>query len=128
MKSIHHKSACFPKKNTMKLYRNGEGYRMRLIDADALEIRKAKREIFSNPSFADGWNSVIDIIQCAPTVNAEPIRQGHWIYKDYCVWICSECRENPTRGLGFVQAEEHLYEYCPHCGAKMDGGGMSGND
>lgn len=58
---------------------------MRLIDADALEIKKAKREIFSNPSFADGWNSVIDIIQCAPTVNAEPIRQGHWIYTDYCV-------------------------------------------
>ena len=63
---------------------------------------------------------VLDLITEAHTVDIEPIRHGHWIYTDYCVWVCSECRENPTRGLGFVQAEEHLYEYCPRCGAKMD--------
>lgn len=119
---------------------NGEGYRMRLIDADMLrdamfhyygcvndgtDKSNYKGETLMNYEVAD---LIEDCISTAPTVDAEQIRHGHWIYKDYCVWICSRCRENPTRGLGFVQAEEHLYEYCPHCGAKMDGGGMSGNE
>ena len=41
---------------------------MRLIDADALGIGKAKREVFNNPEYADGWNSAIDLIKNAPTI------------------------------------------------------------
>ena len=43
---------------------------MRLIDADALGIGKAKRDTFTIPEYADGWNSAIDIIDNAPTVDA----------------------------------------------------------
>lgn len=43
---------------------------MRLIDADALGIGKANREVFEKPEYADGWNSAIDIIENAPTVDA----------------------------------------------------------
>ena len=42
----------------------------RVIDVDALGIGKAKREVFENPAYADGWNSVIEIIENAPTVDA----------------------------------------------------------
>ncbi len=41
---------------------------MRLIDADAIGIGKAKREVFNNPEYADGWNSAIDLIKNAPTI------------------------------------------------------------
>jgi len=44
----------------------------RYIDADALGIGKAKREVFNDQAYADGWNSVIDIINAAPTVDAVP--------------------------------------------------------
>ena len=46
---------------------------MRLIDADALGINKAKREIFNDPKYADGWNSAIEVINNAPTVDAVPV-------------------------------------------------------
>lgn len=45
----------------------------RLIDADALGIGKARREVFDKPEYADGWNAVIEIIDNAPTVDAEPV-------------------------------------------------------
>lgn len=39
-----------------------------LIDADALGIGKAKREVFDVPEYADGWNSAVKLIYDAPTV------------------------------------------------------------
>ena len=47
--------------------------RLDLIDRGALGIGKAKREAFNNPSYADGWNSAISIIENAPTVDAEEV-------------------------------------------------------
>ena len=44
---------------------------MRLIDADALGIGKAKREAFTVPEYADGWNSAIEIIDKAPTIDID---------------------------------------------------------
>lgn len=44
---------------------------MRLIDADALGIGKAKREAFTAPEYADGWNAAIDIINAAPTIEID---------------------------------------------------------
>ena len=49
-----------------------------------------------------------------PTVEAEPVRHGHWIDNDIDseAWnFCSVCGE---------QAIDN-YDYCPNCGAKMDG-------
>ena len=45
-------------------------------------------------------------------------KNGKWIYK-YCVWFCSECGNSPTKGMGYVQGHDELYDFCPHCGADM---------
>jgi hypothetical protein len=72
----------------------------------------------------------------APAVDAESVRYGRWIV-DECdtsddvpsySWIdfhCSEC--NTDYGLeegqyGWCRYEKIPYNYCPSCGAKMDGG------
>lgn len=52
----------------------------RLSDANALGIGKAKREAFENPAYADGWNSAIEIIENAPTVDAVEVVHGRWIW------------------------------------------------
>ena len=53
----------------------------RLIDANALGIGRAKREVFDKPAYADGWNSAIDVIENAPTVDAvEVVRCKDCIY------------------------------------------------
>jgi hypothetical protein len=42
----------------------------KLIDADALGIGKANRDVFDDPKYADGWNNAIEIIESAPSVDA----------------------------------------------------------
>ena len=44
----------------------------RYIDADALGIGKANRDVFEHPEYADGWNSAIEIINNAPTADVAP--------------------------------------------------------
>ena len=77
---------------------------MRLIDAHEL-IRKIRHED------KDGiyWE-----IYHAPTIEAEPIRHGHWdiFYNDNIPFAfkCSECGQ-----LTIVATK-----FCPSCGCKMD--------
>lgn len=53
---------------------------IRYIDADALGICKANRDVFDNKAYADGWNAAIDIIESAPTADvAEAVRCNGWI-------------------------------------------------
>ena len=56
--------------------------RLDLIDRSSLGIGKAKREVFDNPAYADGWNSAIAIIENAPTVDAVvlPCKIGDDVY------------------------------------------------
>ena len=90
---------------------------MRAIDADALNSIKFHQLPYTHitPSDADaesykrGWNDAIDsIIENAPTIEPKP-RTGEWIDDN-----CSEC--------GFYVYHGDMRNYCPKCGAKMNGG------
>lgn len=101
---------------------------MRLIDADELRAVKFHALPYTHihPSGAEpysyelGWNDAIDaIMDCAPTVDT--VKHGHWI-KDrlvstsggtYGVYRCSKCE-------WYGQDIGYSFNYCPHCGAKMD--------
>lgn len=79
---------------------------MRSIDADEL------MELYDG---CDGLSVPIAVvrqnIEDAPTIDAEPVRHGHWI-KMFESYACSEC---------YCPADkESLSDYCPDCGAKMD--------
>ena len=74
---------------------------MRLIDADSL-CRYAN-------NMKDKTIDANDIMRF-PAVEAEPVRHGRWIAVDGKV-VCSVCYE-----------ENKETDYCPFCGAKMDGG------
>ena len=66
---------------------------MRLIDADALGIGKANRDCFDDPKYADGWNSAIEIINNAPTIEAEPVvrcKDCKWLYTGYGAYCCTK--------------------------------------
>jgi len=67
----------------------------------------------------------LKMIEEAPAADVEPVRHGQYIgtefdgYADgnpvYYEWKCSECD-------CVFEDDEPKYRYCPHCGAKMDGG------
>ena len=52
-----------------------------------------------------------------PAADVEPVRHGKWVKKVGILW-CSECDNTAT-----IDSEREYVEtnYCPHCGAKMDG-------
>ena len=70
---------------------------------------------------ACGTGDAIDMIEDAPAADVAPVRHGRWVSvagkRDR---ICSRCLRNEPYKNADDDAE--VFEFCPHCGAKMDGG------
>lgn len=77
--------------------------------------------------FQCGWAEIeavqSDYIERLPAADVAPVVHGEWYLLDDCAnagLYCSVCSRR-------VHREEFSYKklrskYCPHCGAKMDGG------
>lgn len=69
------------------------------------------------------------VIKAAPTIKAEPVRHGRWIpRKPDCrgyteEFMCSECNAITYMHLC---TKDCKYDFCPNCGAEMDGGADNG--
>ena len=102
---------------------------MRLIDADAIykilescEIRKAT---IGNPltdweyGYTCGIERAESEIECAPTVDAVPVRHGKWLCSDdmYETAVCSVCNYDTEEPYEYVKKS---WNFCPNCGAKME--------
>lgn len=85
----------------------------RLIDADELKEKLKDMDIVLVKHDVEDW------IDEQPTVDAEPVRHGKWIlYPDNQSKVveaddCSVC------GAQWIFGKK--CDYCPSCGAKMDG-------
>lgn len=71
---------------------------------------------------AKGYDAAIDaaifIVENTPAADVAPVRHGCWVKEKSDVlihWRCSVCEK-----CYFL--EEPNADYCPRCGAKMDGG------
>jgi rubrerythrin len=84
---------------------------MRLIDANKLV------EKFDSPALLN--QQIIKIINAEETVDAAPVVHGKWKLLENNsqsnFYMCSNCSY-------MVFSEWFLTDYCPSCGAKMDGG------
>ena len=94
---------------------------MRLIDVDALkDLEEMEYIYFKSPAAVPFYEAhkVWDVIEKAPTIEAEPVRHGYWENangrpKTY-IRKCSVCgKEAYFCGRGCS------YKFCPNCGAKM---------
>ncbi|MDE5620469.1 MAG: hypothetical protein K2O29_01365 [Ruminococcus sp.] len=113
---------------------------MRLIDADEFinttkmgtmlasmcTTNVAKKEILKAT-----YELIKERIGNAPTVDAVPVRHGKWKYKndedfDYvpCCSICGEADALSRNDYNYHggKIRDNNSNYCPTCGAKMDGG------
>lgn len=100
---------------------------MRPIDADAL-LKKCIEGDGDN-KFTEGYNFAVQeisaYIELAPTIEPE-VRRGRWIPKDIIENMkCSECGEEYRMPFDF-DANVYPYDFCPKCGARMDGGADNG--
>lgn len=95
---------------------------MRPIDADALVAKMKAYDIWHETEYQDGYfdgfSDGISEVEEAPTIEAELVKHGRWIRPEGYCWRpeCSEC------GYYGSAIDEPVipFNYCPHCGAKMD--------
>lgn len=89
-----------------------------MIDADELWERLKKsmiRHIVTNTLF----NTIKATIDGTPTI--DPVKHGKWLEDDSDYWLleCSECHATIDKESVFLG--ECFLNYCPHCGARMEG-------
>ena len=83
--------------------------------------RKALMKELSESVEPFNTGSVFRAIRKQPATDVAPVVHGHFVHDgprfagsvDW--WHCSNCG-------GLLSGVETQFEYCPHCGAKMDGG------
>ena len=68
------------------------------------------------------FDHLTKLIEIFPTEDFAPVRHGHWINENFYT-RCSACGK---MAIYDKYGQEVESDYCPRCGAKMDGG--EGND
>mgnify|MGYP006379191907 CR=1 FL=1 len=65
--------------------------------------------------------SGVKILNQFPGADVAPVRHGWWVSVPHkLARVCSVCnRDEPYK---FADIDADVYDYCPNCGAKMDGG------
>jgi len=72
-------------------------------------------------------SQIIRLLATFPSADVEPIRHGRWDIIEYEYFTCSECGYDFWNGCDCTaEAKEKLTNgvypnYCPNCGARMDG-------
>lgn len=91
----------------------------RLIDADALITAVLRNAIDYAVVFGDSemHRLLVQVIAHQPTIDAEPVRHGKWI--GYAGTIGNECSVC-GKWIDVLQGTAEM-NYCPNCGARMDG-------
>lgn len=102
---------------------------MRLIDADAIYYDQLLNT--GNKHNPLEWAASRTSIDATPTI--DPVKHGRWIKMSDAngvYWSCGECGEGIPR-ISHFDPQFDLFprlesidktSYCPHCGARMDGG------
>lgn len=93
---------------------------MRMIDKD--KIYQKAMDIIQDKA---GWKAfaIANAIGMAETIEAEPVKHGEWNFNDADELICSVCGNQDAIDKGHY-GRGRMYnwsDYCPNCGAKMDG-------
>lgn len=92
---------------------------MRLIDADNIRVPNDERY----------KGTLRRLIMQQPTIEAEPVRHGRWIWDDNAIdwgigaWICSECHTRNDNIGARKDGNPYVWsgsKFCPNCGVKMD--------
>ena len=105
----------------------------RLISLDkAIEYMEKHKEMAKqhNIVLVANEDAIIKFLkEKCPTVDAVEVVHGRWIVSGCGFDLCSECRKVYADGyltaMGIKARTQ--FNYCPNCGAKMDGGNEDEN-
>ena len=103
---------------------------MKYIDADALARWLNAYPVANNQTWYALYQDTLKHISDMSAAGVAPVRRGRWtVGKDmpeyprvpyhFDVLYCSECKAEAYWDTDYGQ---QAFDYCPNCGAKMDGG------
>lgn len=93
---------------------------MRLIDADKLKAEGYMLHRYKTDFHTSVYENIS--LDDVATIEAEPVRCGHWIASTDDNWMCSECGAGNIYAYSWDITGYKLQDrYCPFCGAKMEG-------
>lgn len=83
-----------------------------------------KEPLLEHAEYDNNYRLIIPVeaIKAAPVADVVPVVHGWWNADE----TCSSCGEKSTEGLDATKWNYWLPNYCPNCGAKMDGGADNG--
>ena len=75
--------------------------------------------------YTSGFDEAVTRVENFPAADVAPVRHGRWVSVPHkLARVCSVCnRDEPYK---FADIDADVYDYCPNCGAKMDGGAGNG--
>ena len=91
----------------------------------ALEDQREKHhglDLFERKNLQDGFEAGQGVIANRPAADVVEVKHGHWIVIDAGSEKCSECSMIYSIDALFLVGINDEPDYCPNCGAKMDGG------
>ena len=95
--------------------------------AKYIELEAAIAMIRDQGVYGEGYsdeereNDVIPMLESIPSADVAPVVHGRWIDHMIRDWRCSLCGEK-LLGRGYDgYGIKNLPNYCPNCGARMDG-------
>ena len=90
------------------------------IDREALEVELNHRLAFlmaengEYDHYTTGYEEAVCTVEDFQSADVAPVVHGHYVINDDGDASCSVCREEYLN---------HTQNYCPNCGAKLDGEG-----
>ena len=75
------------------------------------------------PLYCLAINDCMNVLDEMPAADVEPVKHGHWINENFYTH-CSACGK---MAIYDKYGQEVESDYCPNCGAKMDGGDLNGS-
>ena len=88
-----------------------------LIEACKKIIQISWNETTAPVSWSHAYADFIDDIEEQPAADVAPVRHGRWVNESFYTY-CSVCG---NMAIYDKYGQEVESDYCPNCGAKMDG-------
>lgn len=97
--------------------------RQALIDQCEEIIKQEWNKKAAPVSWSDAYESFVDDIEEIPAADVAPVKHGEWFVVEHSNHLnvtCSVCR---ARYYVYKKGQYHIEQsnFCPNCGAKMDG-------
>lgn len=78
---------------------------------DSYEAHEAARDVICD---------VLDLLDDTSTADVQEVKHGHWVNETYCS-VCGRFPVDTSESISNRRLTK-FFDWCPHCGAKMDGG------